>query len=326
MLVAPILSNATLSAQDVPGGGKPPPGYMRLEYLAYVRESLDSLEAAWTAAWRMADASALGKSYAEDALLVPGGGAPLAGREKIVQHFGGALSTAGPITIGMIDFAASDNIAYEFGSFRFLNPAVDAHETTVFGHHVVVTMRYGRDWRIRAQLLLPTSGQPSDDWSGKQTVTAQPVSTQQFLKLAQQCRARSASRRGVACRRAYRFERVLGHVNAMHAEWRDAWRRDDVNSAAAVFAEEGFLLLPDEQPLMGREAIKSRLDVLLPGVRGLHSSVLDFAESGRMAYAYGRYFCQCGPGNDVLGHYISVHEEEAGNWRFRALILWADSG
>lgn len=298
MLAASVLGVATTLAQEVPGSDTPPPGHMKARYLAYVRESLDTLMAAWESGWNLGAAGALADSYAEDALLVAGGGAPIVGREKIVEHLRSARSTAGRITVGLSDFAASDNIAFEFGSFRFIPPEGDARATSGFGHYLAVIRRYGRHWRIRAQLLLPAGRQEKANWFRIQ-----------------------ASAPSGDCSRAPGSQ----GVNAAHAAWREAWRRDDVEAVAELFMEGGLLMLPGEQPLKGREAIKSRLDTLLPNARTLHSCVIDLAESGRLAYAYGRYYSERGLGNNVLGHFVSVHNNEGGDWLFRTLILWPDS-
>jgi hypothetical protein len=99
-----------------------------------------------------------------------------------------------------------------------------------------------------------------------------------------------------------------------------------VETAVEAFAQEGLLILPGEEPRLGRAAIRSRLSDLLPAIGALHGTILDFDASGGMSYAYGRYFCQCrrDQGGDVLGHYLSVLSSEGSEWRIRALVLWID--
>ena len=100
----------------------------------------------------------------------------------------------------MIDFDASDHLAFEFGKFRLANAAIEAGGSAVSGHYVVIMKRYGRDWRIRAQLLLPTRGKPSPAWSDGQTASLQPMSVDQLS--IPRCQVRPD--RIAECRRAAR--------------------------------------------------------------------------------------------------------------------------
>ncbi|UCG76875.1 MAG: SgcJ/EcaC family oxidoreductase [Gemmatimonadota bacterium] len=318
-----VPSPVSTAAQEVPGRDTPTAGHLELEYLADVREHLDSLMTSWTDAWNVGDVRTLADSYAEDAILVAGGGAPIVGREAIVRSLGDASAKAGRITVGMSDIAASDNMAYEFGSYRFTHQAPDSRALSRFGHQVVVAQREGGHWRIRAQLLLPATTSERIRWFGEPAEAPPPERTQQILQLAQRCRA-GLTKSG-DCRGAFWLERIAAGVNAAHAAWRDAWQNHDAESAARVFVEAGLLMLPDGQMLIGRQPIGSHLEALFPDARALHSSILDLDEGGQMAYAYGRYYCESGLGDDALGHYLAVHEDGNGNWRFRALILWGDS-
>ncbi len=91
-------------------------------------------------------------------------------------------------------------------------------------------------------------------------------------------------------------------------------------------ALDSLLILPGEDARIGRAQIGPQLQRTLGGARDLHASIVDFASTGELAYAYGRYFCACRPApqGDELGHYVAVVKVDGDEWRIRALAMWVD--
>jgi uncharacterized protein (TIGR02246 family) len=290
---------------------------MKAEHLAYVLANADTLITRWRSAWRSESPDRIAALYADDALLIPSGGVPIVGRESIGRHFEEVLRPSGDVGISLGDVGVGEEIAYLFGDYRFAGPS-DGVATQVHGRHITILMRYGRNWRIRAQLLLPEPGSRR-----LSPVAAAPANLEPLTP------DRLGPRTGQTGRSRMAFlRRAFTTASAVLATWRESWRRDDVEGAVEAFAEEGLLILPGEETRIGRAVIRSRLSDLLPAIGALHGTILDFDASGGMSYAYGRYFCQCrrDQGGDVLGHYLSVLSSEGSQWRIRALVLWTDVG
>jgi uncharacterized protein (TIGR02246 family) len=302
-------------AQEIPGADSETGAHLKAEHLAYVIANVDTLMADWRSAWSSKNAPGMAALYAEAALVIPSGGAPIVGREAIRRYYEEALRPAGEIGVSVRDVGVGEEIAYLFGDYRFVDISDNA-AVQVFGRHVTIAMRYGRDWRIRAQLLLPAPESPRPALVGAAAANLEPLNPD-----------RLGPRTGRTARLRVSFlKRAFTATNAVLAMWRESWRRDDLAEAVEAFSEEGLLILPGGAPMSGRAEIRSRLSDLLPAIGTLHSTILDFDASGGMSYAYGRYFCECrrDHGGDVLGHYLSVLTAEGWEWRMRALVLWTD--
>lgn len=302
-------------AQEIPGADTETAGHLEAEYLAYVIANVDTLMTGWRSAWSSGDDEGIANLYAENALLIPNGGAPIVGRESIRRHYERSLQSAGDIGVSLGDIGAGEEMAYQFGDYRFVDTSGDA-VAQVFGRHVTIPMRYGRDWRIRAQLLLPASG-------SRRPISFAPAAAD-LTPLDLNRLGPSAGRTGG--RRSHYRRRAFTATSAVLAKWRDSWHRDDLAEALESFSEETLLVLPGEEPRFGLTSIRRRLSDLLPAIGALHTTILDFEASGGMSFAYGRYFCECrrDHGGDVLGHYLSVLTADGSDWRIRTLVLWID--
>lgn len=302
-------------AQEIPGADTKAAGHLKAEYLAYVVAKVDTLMADWRSAWSSANHGDIAALYAENALLIPAGSEPITGREPIRRHYEEALQAPADIGVSLGDFAAGEEIAYQFGDYRAVDPSGDT-SGQVFGRHVTIAMRYGRDWRIRAQLLLPAPDSRHPVSMAGAAANLEPLSAD-----------RLGPRTGQTGGGRTRFlQRVFAETSAVLATWRESWRRDDLAGAVEGFSEEAVLALPGEEPRFGRAAIRSRLRDFLPSIGDLHATILDFDASGDVSYVYGRYFCQCrsAHGGDVLGHYLSVLTADGSGWLIRALVLWTN--
>ena len=292
LAIALVLGHAA-PAQEIPGTDSQT-GHSRTDQLAYAFANVDSLLADWRSAWTSGDVDALARAYAPHALLVPAGGEAIAGREMIHAYLQERLGRAGRIGASIVEFDAREEIAFVRGDFRLAVPAADGPAAQSFGRHVTISMAYGGNWLIRAQFLLPASHGRRLDPPGEAAARLEPL-TEDRLE------GRTAQR---SRRRAAYLRSAFVTTRTVLAQWSESWRRDDLDAVADAFTAEAVLVLPGEEPLSGREAIRSRFQDLLPGIGALYSTILDFDASGFMAYAYGRYSCGCLPesGEEELGY------------------------
>ena len=111
-------------AQEIPGADSKTAAHLKAEHLAYVIANVDTLMADWRSAWSSKNAAGMAALYAESALLIPSGGAPIVGREAIRRHYEEALRPAGDIGVSVGDVGVGEEIAYLFGDYRFGGPGV----------------------------------------------------------------------------------------------------------------------------------------------------------------------------------------------------------
>jgi uncharacterized protein (TIGR02246 family) len=300
-----------LTGQIVPGGRIRNASERRAEYYAYVLEKVDTLMSAWRQAWRTGDELQLAEAYAEDALLLLPGGTPVSGRDQVREVLAGVIPGAGEIRTSRVDFDASERLAYQFGDFRFVDRSSGGPlPQEVAGRHLTLFTHESEAWRVRAQFFLPVGLDLPPSWVPRSRLQPSPVTPETLQGDRYQAFLLDAFTR----------------VNSTLALWRSSWRGDDVNGAAAGFTAGAMLILPGEEPLIGRERIRSRLETLLPDAGALQTSILDFAASGDMAYVSGRYFCECGSDAEagLIGDYVAVLLTEGGDSRIRALVLLAN--
>jgi ketosteroid isomerase-like protein len=310
-------------------------GALEAQYRAYILDEIGPLMADWRAAWLVDDADAAARTYAEDALLVPDGGAPLLGRDPIGWYFEDLMPKAGMAMAGMADFDVSEGIAYQYGDYRYPFRA-GGRASEVSGRHLTVIEK-SDEWGIRAQVVIPERGTNPEIRASRGRAPVRTLTPARIWIGPLRCvretseQSRASRRRASGQRRAPEpscrwLEATFAAVNTALVEWTDAWRRNDVEDAVEAFAEHSLLLLPGEETHIGSEQVQTALERMIDVSGDLHASIVDFAARGEMAYAYGRYVCACGSGSrsDELGHYMAVLKLDKDDWRIRALAMWVD--
>lgn len=143
----------TASAQIVPGAPAIDWDRSRAEYTQEMLGEYNELITKWRENFEVGRAPKSADHYAEGALLIINGQAPVQGRDSIRSYFDGIDETVVEIRTGLLDFVASDNLAFASGPlvyrFRDETGAIRSHT----GHHVTIVTREGRRWRIRTQVL-----------------------------------------------------------------------------------------------------------------------------------------------------------------------------
>jgi ketosteroid isomerase-like protein len=123
--------------------------------------------------------------------------------------------------------------------------------------------------------------------------------------------------------------KMNGEVRASVREWRGAWNRDELESLADRYSEAALLILPEGDPMHGRNPIKQHFEENLPLLGGVQLSQSDFHASGRMAFMSGPFSYsvreQGGTVRQVTGVHVTVFLREGRHWRIRSQIFKAEA-
>lgn len=143
----------TASAQVVPGAPAVDWERSRAEYTHAMLGDYNELITEWREAIEAGESRRSAEHYTEGAVLIIGGQSPVQGRDSIRTYLEGIHATLVDIRTGLVDFVASDNLAFASGPvlYRYRDASGAIHSLT--GNHVTVVTRQGRRWRIRSQVL-----------------------------------------------------------------------------------------------------------------------------------------------------------------------------
>ena len=141
------------SAQVVPGAPAIDWDRSRAEYTQAILGDYNELITEWRENFESGEARRSAEHYTEGAMLIVGGQPPVQGRDSIRSYLDGINATLVDIRTGLLDFVASDNLAFASGPvlYRYRDETGAIHSLT--GNHVTVVTRQGRRWRIRTQVL-----------------------------------------------------------------------------------------------------------------------------------------------------------------------------
>ncbi len=120
---------------------------------------------------------------------------------------------------------------------------------------------------------------------------------------------------------------ALRDYNAMIGDWREAWVSGDPGATARFYTEDATLLPATGGQIQGRGAIERYFSENLAPGGEIRLGVADFAASGSLAYASGRYWLQANGADQssaVFGTYMAVLRREGRGWRIRAQMFVGD--
>jgi len=122
----------------------------------------------------------------------------------------------------------------------------------------------------------------------------------------------------------YAVEALHGFRQLM-TDWQLAVTENDASAMARYYSSDATTQLWDGAPFQGRAAIEQGLGELLPSILQVETVVSDFAASGRLFYAFGRYYSQVqsdeGGSRAATGTFIMVAEREHRDWRIRSQLF-----
>jgi len=123
------------------------------------------------------------------------------------------------------------------------------------------------------------------------------------------------------------FADVIMNVNDVMTEWRGAWAQDDLETLADQYTEDATLVYGDEEPIRGREAIRTRLESILPSSGEVQAAMSDFDASGRMGMIAGFVTLEVREGSRSetrTGIHMTILIRRRGDWRIRSQIFRFD--
>lgn len=125
---------------------------------ATVRRAIDAGNAAYIAAFKRADASALSQVYDPQGSRLNEGGVVVRGRRAIAADVGSLVSKVGPVrvTLDTKDLWLIDDNAYETGVWSYAFQPKGKGEQKIGGHYVTIWRRQSDGgWKIWADMGVP---------------------------------------------------------------------------------------------------------------------------------------------------------------------------
>lgn len=309
---SPLLGQS--ASPGAPGGDGRGAGAFLAEYYADVILNMGDAMAEWRTAWRNDDMSGTLDSYWDNAQILFPARSPIVGREAVGNFYAGLLPSVGEIQTSMVDFDASGRMAFVSGPFYYEVPQATGTPERIEGSHVTVLIRKGRDWRIRTQVFRADS------------VFEQPQSTD---GTDGEWRPLGSQGSGGAFLADY-YADVVTSTGQTMVDWWNSWEGDDAVSTTSAYWEEAQILFPEHSPIIGMGAITRFYEALLPQVGRVHTSMIDFDASGRMAFLAGPYFIEIprGPGETpdrLEGTHVTVLLRKGRDWKIRTQIFQVTS-
>ena len=119
--------------------------------MAQTKSDVQKLDDDLAVALNNADASAVARFYAEDAILLPPGAPKAAGRGNIQKFWKETLATMGDVKLVADDVVSlGPKAAQEIGHFSA--KAKGSSLQDVSGKYVIVWRRVGKDWKIATDI------------------------------------------------------------------------------------------------------------------------------------------------------------------------------
>ena len=118
------------------------------------REPLLQTDRDFDAATAQGGAAAWASFFAEDGVMLPAGGEPVAGRENIEKAMSGAFRTPGfSLRWQPVDGAASGDLGYMRGVYQATHTGADGKPVVSYGKYVTVWRReQGGAWKAIADI------------------------------------------------------------------------------------------------------------------------------------------------------------------------------
>lgn len=127
-------------------------------YMARVAEGVARSLADWNQAWNADDATALARTYREDATLYVDDDV-LYGRDAIQRHFDGLLPRSRSLSVFPEDLQASGDMAYRVVVIRYQEDRAPEAAHRVERRDLFVYRKRGdNDWEVQAHFTGPETG------------------------------------------------------------------------------------------------------------------------------------------------------------------------
>lgn len=300
MLLAAVVQ--VPAAGQIPGAARTRADVEAARFRASVLELVRPRLEAWEDAWR-SDAREFAGFYSPAAILAVPGAMPLYGRESLTRFI--ESSTLVALHTSLLDFEASDRMAYVYGTWA---SQPGEGEVGATGRHVTVLDNLEGQWLIRSQTFTASAlaGSPF------------PVvpQTEPLPSLAERVDGLGGGRRQPAAVRASTYHEIA----AAFAAIRRAWSDDDAGSLSGMMREDALIQWPGRDESAGSIS-REDLAKALEGFGNLNTVELDFEFSGSLAYLAGRYYVERREGTPLSGNYIAMFRNPGSGWLLRLLVF-----
>lgn len=282
-------------SSQFPGGSLTGADRLRYEFVQRMQIDLSEYLRQWAQGWGEDAERPLRDHYMQNAVIVQSDGRFVRGRTDI-RAYADAMVSEGDAATSLLDFEASDGVAYVHGPYT-LTHAASGHPED--GQVVSILFRDRNRWNVRAQLFLPAA---------HTTALTAPVGASHLPPFALPERAAADTRAR------------YGEAMTLLTSLRSAWNDRSTERVAALFSNQPLVLLPGaDTPLRGA-AVIAALETQLPALGSLTLAVMDFDERARLSYLLGRYHLQ-GAGGGMTGSFILVTADQGEGSRLRALVF-----
>jgi ketosteroid isomerase-like protein len=314
LLIVALLP-AGLVAQ-IPGGRSVNFDGERAAFRAVVLNQIRPVMESWQGAWRGDVGPSVESFYAPDAVIAVRDSL-MGGSGAIAEFARAARRDVGALAPSMLDFDASDMLAYVYGAWS-ATPGTGGAPAT--GRLVTVLRKGAEGWMIRFQLFSADSAVAG---SFRAVEQAEPLPSVE-RRVAVGSRAFEPAGAGGRERQDSRSVQRIGvyrELIATMASLRRAWAADDTEALTALLRDGAWLRVPGAGDWAGR-VTPGDLDRVLPEYGPLYTAELDFEHGGTMAYLSGRYWAERSSAPPLSGSYTAVFQNLGSGWQIRFLALF----
>jgi len=313
-LLLVCLLPAGLAAQ-IPGGRSVNFDRERAAFRAAVLNQVRPVMESWQGAWRGDVGPSVEGFYAPDCVIAIRDSL-MGGSRTLAEFARTARRDVGALTPSMLDFDASDRLAYVYGAWSTASAGVGAPAT---GRLVTVLRKSAEGWMIRFQLF---SADSAGAGSFRAVEQAEPMPSVE-RRVAVGSRAFVPAGTGGGERQDSRSVQRIAVYRALvatMASLRRAWNDDDTEAFTALLRDEAWVQIPGAGDWAGRTT-PADLNRVLPEYGNLYTAELDFEYGGTMAYLSGRYYAERTSAQALSGSYAAVFQNLGSGWQIRFIAL-----
>jgi ketosteroid isomerase-like protein len=270
----------------------------------------------WEGAWRGDAGPSLESFYAPDAVVAVGGSL-VGGSRDLTDFLRTARRGVPALAPSMLDFDASENLAYVYGAWS-ATPTSGGLGAT--GRLITVLRKTGGAWRIRSQSFAADSvGEALFPLAEREE--ALPSVERRVAVGSKAAEPAMPGKRERADSRSTRRISVYRDLIATLASVRSAWNADDPEALTALMREDAWVQLPGVQGWAGH-ASAADLARVLSEYGTLNTVELDFDYGDTLAYLSGRYYVEFESEPARSGSYMAIFQNLGSGWLIRSLTFF----
>lgn len=303
-------------AAQIPGGRSVNFDRERAAFRATILKQIRPLMDSWQGAWRGDVGPTIESFYAPDA-VVEVQDSMMCGSQTLADFAGAARRNVAGLAPSMLDFDASETLAYVYGAWDATSAGGGERAT---GRVVTILRKSAGEWVIRSQIF-------SSDSTGAEFF--RPAGQKEPLpslerRVAVGSKAVVPTKRGDGERQDARSAQriaVYRDLISRLASFRRAWSDDDAEAVEALMRKDVWVQRPGIADWAGRLE-SANLVTILSEFGALHTAELDFDSGDTLAYLSGRYYVEQSSGPPRSGSYVAVFQNLGSGWLIRSLVFF----